>query len=82
MALLAGMVVIAGIIIVVLHPHAAALQAQAFAAKEEAAKKAAFEAFFRIHMPVRSFYMINLVLGLLLMGIKAKRSLGRDRVLT
>jgi hypothetical protein len=32
MALLAGMVVIAGIIIVVLHPHAAALQAQAFAA--------------------------------------------------
>jgi hypothetical protein len=82
MALLAGMVVIAGIIIVVLHPHAAALQAQAFAAKEEAAKKAAFEAFFRIHMPVRSFYMINLVLGLLLMGIKANRSLGRDRVLT
>jgi uncharacterized membrane protein len=82
MALLAGMVVIAGIIIVVLHPLAAALQAQAFAAKEEAAKKAAFEAFFRIHMPVRSFYMINLVLGLLLMGIKAKRSRGRDGVLT
>ena len=33
------MVVIAGIIIVVLHPNAAALQAQAFATKEEAAKK-------------------------------------------
>ena len=82
MALLAGMVVIAGIIIVVLHPHAAALQAQAFAAKEEAARKAAFEAFFRIHMPVRSLYIVNLVLGILLIGIKTKRSLYRDGVLT
>jgi uncharacterized membrane protein len=82
MALLAGMVVIAGIIIVVLHPHAAALQAQAFAMKEEAARKAAFEAFFRIHMPVRSLYIVNLVLGILLIGIKTKRSLYRDGVLT
>jgi uncharacterized membrane protein len=81
MALLAGMVVIAGIIIVVLHPHAAALQAQAFAMKEEAARKAAFEAFFRIHMPVRSLYIVNLVLGILLIGIKTKRSLSRDGVL-
>ena len=38
---LAGMGVIAGIIIVWLHPYAAALQAQAFAVQEEAAKKAA-----------------------------------------
>jgi uncharacterized membrane protein len=81
-ALLAGMVVIAGIIIVVLHPHAAALQAQAFAAKEEAARKAAFEAFFRLHMPVRSLYIVNLILGMLLIGIKTKRSLYRDGVLS
>jgi uncharacterized membrane protein len=81
MALLAGMVVIAGIIIVVLHPHAAALQSQAFAAKEEAARKAAYEAFFRLHMPVRSLYIVNLVLGMLLIGIKTKRSLYRDGVL-
>jgi uncharacterized membrane protein len=81
MALLAGMVVIAGIIIVVLHPHAAALQAQAFAMKEEAARKAAFEAFFRLHMPVRSLYIVNLILGMLLIGIKTKRSLYRDGVL-
>ena len=81
-ALLAGMVVIAGSIIVVLHPYAAALQAQAFAVKEEAARKAAFEALFRILMPVRSLYMVNLVLGILLIGIKAKRSLHRDGVLT
>jgi uncharacterized membrane protein len=81
-ALLAGMVVIAGSIIVVLHPYAAALQAQAFAVKEEAARKAAFEALFRILMPVRSLYMVNLVLGIVLIGIKAKRSLHRDGVLT
>ena len=82
MALLAGMVVIAGIIIVWLHPYAAALQAQAFAVQEEAAKKAAFEALFRILMPVRWLYMVNLMLGILLIGIKTKRSLYRDGVLT
>ena len=81
MTLLGGMVVIAGIIIVVLHPYAASLQAQAFAVKGEAARKAAFEAFFRIHMPIRSLYMVNLVLGTLLIGIKAKGSLDRDGVL-
>ena len=79
-AMLAGMVAIAGIIIVWLHPSAAALQAQAFAVKEEAARKAAFEALFRILMPVRSLYMVNLVLGILLIGIKTKRSLCRDGV--
>ncbi len=82
MMVLAGMGVIAGIIIVWLHPSAAALQAQAFAAQEEAAKKAAFEALFRILMPVRWLYMVNLVLGILLIGIKAKRSLYRDGVLS
>ncbi|MEO5956991.1 MAG: DUF4149 domain-containing protein [Nitrospiraceae bacterium] len=81
-AVLVGMTVIAGIIILWLHPQAASLQAQAFAVKDEAARKAAFEAFFRIHMPVRSLYMVNLVLGVLLIGIKAKRSLHRHGVLT
>ena len=82
MTLLAGMLVIAGIIIVWLHPHAAALQAQAFAVQEAAAKKAAFEALFRILMPVRWLYMVNLALGILLIGIKTKRSLYRDGVLS
>ena len=82
MMVLAGMGVIAGIIIVWLHPSAAALQAQAFAAQEETAKKAAFEALFRILMPVRWLYMVNLVLGILLIGIKAKQSLYRDGVLS
>ena len=82
LGLLVGMVVIASIIVGILHPYAAALQAQAFAVKEEAARKAAFEALFRILMPGRSLYIVNLVLGILLIGIKAKRSLDRDRVLT
>jgi len=82
LALLAAMVLIAGVIIVWLHPYAAALQAQAFAVKEEAARKAAFEALFRILMRGRSLYIVNLVLGILLMGIKAKRSLAQDGVLT
>jgi len=82
MMLLAGMVVIAGVIIVWLHPYAAALQSQAFAVQEEVAKKAAFEAFFRILIPVRWLYMVNLALGILLIGIKTKRSLYRDGVVT
>jgi uncharacterized membrane protein len=69
------MVMIAGLIIVVLHPHAAELQAQAFATKDETTKKAALESFFRVLMPIRSLYMLNLVLGLTLIGIKTKRSL-------
>jgi uncharacterized membrane protein len=78
MMVLAGMVVITGIIIVWLHPSAASLQAQAFAAQEEAAKKAAFEALFRMLKPIRWIYMVDLVLGILLIGIRAKRSLYRD----
>ncbi len=73
------MIMIAGVIILVLHPDAAALQAQAFATKDEGAKKAAFEAFFRVLLPIRSLYMISLVLGLLLIGIKAKRMLDDGR---
>ena len=77
MLLLAGMAVIAGVIIVGVHPYAVELQAQAFAVKEEVAKKAAFEALFRVLMPVRVLYIVNLILGVLLIGMKAKRSLDR-----
>ena len=81
MIVLAGMVVITGIIIVWLHPSAASLQAQAFATHEETAKKEAFEALFRVLKPIRWVYMVDLVLGVLLIGIKAKRSLYRDGAL-
>jgi len=76
---LALMGILAGTIILVLHPQAAALQADAFAAKDEQVRKAAFEAFFRLHMPVRSLYMLNLGLGIALLVMKAKRLLpGED----
>jgi uncharacterized membrane protein len=72
---LALMGFIAGLIIVVLHPQAAALQADAFALTDEQARKTAFEAFFRLHMPLRSLYIVNMVLGIVLIVMKAKRSL-------
>lgn len=82
MMLLALMGLLAGAIILVLHPQAAALQAEAFAAKDEQVRKAAFEAFFRLHMPLRSLYMVNLGLGIALLVMKAKRSLQREDLLS
>ena len=73
--LLSAMGGIAGLIILVLHPQAAALQAEAFGLKDEEAKKAAFEAFFRLHKPIRSLYVVNGLLGISLLVLKAKRSL-------
>jgi hypothetical protein len=69
---------IAALIIIILHPQAAALQAEAFASKDEQARKAAFEAFFRFHMPIRSLYMVNMVLGIWLLVLKAKRTLWQE----
>lgn len=80
MILLVGMAVLTGMIILWLHPSAAALQAQAFAAHEEAAKKAAFEALFRLLKPIRWIYTVDLALGMVLIGVKVKRSLHRDGV--
>jgi hypothetical protein len=65
---------IAGVIILVLHPQAAALQAEAFGLRDEQAKKAAFEAFFRLHKPIRSLYVVNMILGTWMLVLKAKRS--------
>ena len=75
--ILAVMVMIAGLIIMVLHPNAAALQAHAFATKDETTRKTALEGLFRVLLPIRALYVLNLFLGLALIGIKAKRSLDR-----
>ncbi len=75
MIVLAVMVMIAGLVIAVLHPNAVALQAQAFATKDETTRKAALEGLFRVLLPIRALYMLNLFLGIALIGIKAKRSL-------
>lgn len=64
--------VIAGIITFVLHPQAAALQAQAFASKGEEARKAAFEAFFQLHKPMRILYILNVGLGIALLTVRVR----------
>jgi hypothetical protein len=66
------MAIVAGMIIFVLHPQAAALQAAAFALPGGEAKKAAFEAFFKLHWPMRALYVVNLGLGILLVGIRVR----------
>jgi uncharacterized membrane protein len=79
MIVLAIMVLIAGLIMMVLHPNAVALQAQAFATKDETARKTALEALFHVLMPIRSLYMVNLVLGIVLAAVKVNRSLDLNR---
>ena len=78
MIVLAVMVMIASLIIAVLHPNAVALQVQAFATKDETARKAALEGLFRVLLPIRALYMLNLLLGIVLIGIKAKRSIDQS----
>lgn len=70
--LFAVMVVIAGLIIFYLHPLAAARQAEAFALKAGEGRKEALEAFFQLHMPIRTLYMINLGLGIVLAGVRVR----------
>lgn len=70
--LLGAMLLTAGVITFVLHPQAAALQAQAFASKGEEARKAAFEAFFQLHKPVRVLYIVNVGLGIALLTVRAR----------
>ncbi len=81
-AVLAGMVVIAGVIIFGLHPVAATRQAEAFAIKETGARKAALEAFFKIHQPTRVLYLLNLVLGVVLLGAKVRPWVTRSEATT
>jgi hypothetical protein len=66
------MAVVAGMIIFVLHPQAAALQAAAYAVPAGGERKAALEAFFRLHWPMRALYVVNLGLGIALIGIRAR----------
>lgn len=74
-AIVTVMVASVGVIVLVLHPQAVSLQEQAFAAQGEEAKKAAFEALFRVLAPIRVLYAVTLVLGTALMGIKVRTSL-------
>lgn len=74
--LLSLMIALAALIILVLGPASVTLQEQAFAAQGEAAKKAAYDAFFRTHMIVRTLYVVNLGLGIGLLAVKAAQRPG------
>jgi uncharacterized membrane protein len=75
LTLLAAMVLIAGMIIFVLEPASVSLQEQAFAAKAEGERKAAYDAFFRSHAVVRALYVLNLGVGMAMIPLKVRRML-------
>ncbi len=73
------MVLVAILIIAVLGPQSIALQEEAFAARDEAARKIAYDAFFRVHTIVRGLYLVNLGLGIGLMTVKLKSFLRKEQ---
>lgn len=68
--LLMALTFVTFLVVVVLGPKAVALQEAAFAANSEEAKKAAYEAFFRMHMIVRALHLINAGLAISLLVVK------------
>lgn len=56
-----------------LHPTAVTLQEQAFTARDEAARKSAWDSFFFMsHTVARPVYMVNLTAGVALMVLKVR----------
>lgn len=76
--LLVTMILLAAAIGLVLGPESVRLQERAFAAPDEAAKRAAMEAFFRSHMVVRGLYLLNLGLGIALLAVKLNHWMRKD----
>jgi uncharacterized membrane protein len=72
------MALITVLIIAVLGPQSVALQEAVFATGGDTARKAAYDAFFRVHMVVRGLYLVNLVLGIALMAVKLRFWLRKD----
>ena len=68
--LLVALAFVTCLVVVVLGPQAVALQEEAFSADSPEAKKAAYEAFFRMHMIVRALHMINAGLAVSLLVVK------------
>ncbi len=68
--LLTALTVVTVLIVAVLGPKAVALQEIAFEADSQEAKKAALEAFFRMHMIVRALHLINAGLAISLLVVK------------
>jgi hypothetical protein len=69
---LATMIMVAALVIFVLEPSSVRLQEHAFAIKDEAGRKTAYEAFFKSHTVVRALYVVTLGLAIALIPIKLK----------
>jgi uncharacterized membrane protein len=78
LALLVAMIVVAAAIGLVLGPESVRLQEQAFAPQDEAAKKAALDAFFRTHAMIRGLYVFNLGLGIALLAVKLQQWMRKE----
>ena len=76
------MTVLTVMIIFVLEPSSVRLQEQAFAIKDEAERKAAYELFFKSHTIVRALYVVNLGLAIALIPIKLKHWLKSRKVVS
>lgn len=72
------MVLMASLIIFVLGPQSIALQEEAFGTRDEGVRKAAYDSFFRVHMIVRTLYIVNLGLGIGLLTVKLKSFLRKE----
>jgi uncharacterized membrane protein len=71
------MIVLAAMVIFVLEPSSVRLQEHAFAMKDEAERKAAYESFFKSHTIVRALYVVNLGLAIALIPIKVRSLIGK-----
>jgi uncharacterized membrane protein len=80
--LMTAMIAIASLITLVLAPKTIQLQEAAFVAHGEAARKAAYDAFFQSHRLVRALYVTNLGLAVALTVVKVRRWLTGDRGVT
>ena len=56
-----------------LNPEVVRLQELAFATTETDAKKAAYDVFFTYHWIARALYIVNLGLGMTLLGMKVRK---------
>ncbi|MEC4669371.1 MAG: DUF4149 domain-containing protein [Nitrospiraceae bacterium] len=72
LTLFGAMIVVVALIVFAIGPELAALQERAFKAQDEATRKAALNVFFRSHTIVRGLYLLNLTLGVLLLGVKVR----------
>ncbi len=81
-AVLTTMITAAALVIFALEPSSVRLQEQAFAIKDEAARKTAYEAFFKSHYIVRALYVVNLGLAIALIPIKLTHWLTSRKVVS